>query len=167
LFSNLTSSISAIFFDIANTISENGHKVVNCSFEKMKSIGEYPISIGVFDPYSKYNITNCFFRNLSSNSSNIRGGAINCEMINNNNYGYYDISGNTFIDIKTNKSVITLNGSFSSLIFSYNSFYNVSSSGEGGVYLFFFNYIYFKYLGDLGRIYNNNTNSYFFILLFY
>jgi hypothetical protein len=132
-FTNLTSNLSAIFFDSANTIGSNGHTTVNCSFEDMKSTGEFAASIGIFDPNAKYNITNCFFRNISNDNSNVRAGAINCEMNNSNQYGYHNISGNTFIEIKTNKSVIYLNGNFSSLIFSYNSFYNVSSSGEGGV----------------------------------
>jgi hypothetical protein len=58
-------------------------------------------------------------------------------MNNNNNFNIgYNISGNTFIEIKTNKSAIQLAGSFSSLIFTNNSFYNVSSVYEGGVFKF-------------------------------
>jgi hypothetical protein len=102
----------------------------------MKTTGEFPAGIGIFDANSKYNITNCFFKNFSSNNGNVKAGAINCDMRNNNNHGYHNISGNTFIEIKTSKSAIYLNGSFLSLIFSYNSFYNVSSSGEGGVFKF-------------------------------
>jgi hypothetical protein len=131
LFANHTTSLSAVFFDSANLIGQNGHTIVNCSFEDMKSTGEWPAAISIFDSNQKYNIMNCYFRNISNSFSSVRAGAINCEM--NNNNGHYNISGNTFIEIKTNKSVINLNGSFSSLIFSYNSFYNVSSSGQGGV----------------------------------
>jgi hypothetical protein len=52
--------------------------------------------------------------------------------------GYYNIKGNTFSEISTNKSVLVLLGTFSSLLFSYNTFYNVSSKNEGGVFLFYF-----------------------------
>jgi hypothetical protein len=99
----------------------------------MKSTGEFAASIGILDPNTKYNITNCFLKNISNSAGNVRAGGINCEMNNTNNYGYHNISGNIFIEIKTNKSVMNLNGSFSSLIFSYNSFYNVSSIYQGGV----------------------------------
>jgi hypothetical protein len=143
LFTNLTTNLSAVFFDLANDEGQNGHITVNCTFLDMKSTGEFPGGIGILDHNSKYNITNCYFRNISNSANNVRGGAINCEM--NNNNGFYNISENTFIEIKTNKSVINLIGSFSSLIFSYNSFYNVSSVFQGGVlkiikylYLFFY-----------------------------
>jgi hypothetical protein len=101
----------------------------------MKSTGEYPGSIGNYDANQKFNITNCFFKNISSSHNSPRGGAIYCNMNNNINIGYY-VSGNTFIEIKTNKSAIQLNGSFSSLIFTSNSFFNVSSIYEGGVFKF-------------------------------
>jgi hypothetical protein len=110
------------------------------------STSEMPAAISNYDYTTKYNITNCFFKNISSNHNNPRGGAINCFMNNNNNYNIgYNISGNTFTEIKTNKSVIQLSGSFSSLIFNYNSFYNVSSVYQGGV-LKFINYNYLFYI---------------------
>jgi hypothetical protein len=130
LLNNLITYHSSIFFDSANLEGQNGHTIVNCSFENIKSTDEWPGAISIYDANAKYNITDCFFRNISNNfSSSVKAGAINCEMNNTNNYGYHNISRNTFIEIKTNKSVITLIGNFSSLIFSYNSFYNVSSSG--------------------------------------
>jgi hypothetical protein len=151
LCNNLTSNISSILFDIANNEGQNGHTIVNCSFEYTKSTGEFPGGIGIFDSNLKYNITNCYFRNISNSNDNHRAGAINCEM--NNNNGHYNISENTFIEIKTNKSVVMLNGTFSSLIFTYNSFYNVSSVYEGGVlkiikylYLFFYLLIYRQFI---------------------
>jgi hypothetical protein len=67
----------------------------------------------------------------------------------NNINGHYNISENTFIEIKTNRSVINLNGTFSSFIFSYNSFYNVSSVYEGGVFLLFINYIYLFFIVNI------------------
>jgi hypothetical protein len=118
---------------------------VNSSFEDMKSLGSYSPVVGVWDTNQKYNITNCFFTNFSCSSSS-KAGAAYYVMTNNNNFGYFNISGNTFIEIKTNKSVMNLNGSFSSLIFSSNSFYNVSSVYQGGVYLFFINYNYLFYI---------------------
>jgi hypothetical protein len=136
LFANYTPSLSAIFIDSSNQESSNGHKIVNCSFENLRDTGMWPASIGVYDLNAKYNLTECFFRNISSNNGSIRAGAINCDMTIRNDDGYFNISGNTFIEIKTNKSVVLLYGSFLSLIFSYNSFYNVSSIYEGGVFKF-------------------------------
>jgi hypothetical protein len=133
LFANYTSSLSAVFLDGCNSSSPNGHKICNCSLESLRGTSEWPGSIAICDANSRYNITNCFFRNISSSYNNPRGGAVNCDMRNNNNYGYFNISGNTFTEIKTNKSVIQLSGNFSSLIFSSNSFYNVSSVYQGGV----------------------------------
>jgi hypothetical protein len=136
IFINLTSNYSAIVFDTANISSKNGHICINCSFENLKSTGECPGSIGIFDANTKYNITNCFFFNISNDYNNPRAGGVNCEMNNNNNNGYYNVSRNTFVEIKTNKSVMIIIGSFSSVIFTYNSFYNVSSTGSGGVLKF-------------------------------
>jgi hypothetical protein len=142
LFVNLTQkSAAAVFIDNCN--AEGSTKVVNCSFEDMQSTGNWPAAIGVYDFTTRYNVTHCFFRNLSCTVQSPYAGAINCYMT--NNIGYYNISENTFIEIKTNKSAIQLNGSFSSLIFSYNSFYNVSSVYEGGVFKFD-KYIYLFYI---------------------
>jgi hypothetical protein len=69
------------------------------------------------------------FTNLTSNSSAVIFDIANTS----SESGYHNISGNTFISIKTNKSAMTIIGSFSSLTFSYNSFFNVNSSGSGGV----------------------------------
>jgi hypothetical protein len=134
LFANYTPSLSAIFTDSSDPESSNGHKIVNCSFENMRGTGEFQAPIGVWDVNAKYNVTKCFFRNISSSyGSNLRAGAFQCNM-NNNKFGYYNVTGNIFIEIKTNRSAVQLVGSFLSLIFSYNSFYNVSSTGQGGVY---------------------------------
>jgi hypothetical protein len=127
---------AAIFIDNTVSTALNGHKIVNCSFEDIIGTFGVPGSIGVWDSNQKFNVTNCFFRNISSNHSNPRAGAFNCDMNNFNNFGYYNVSGNTFIDIHTNKSAARFNGTFLSLEFSYNSFYNVSSTNQSGVDLF-------------------------------
>jgi hypothetical protein len=57
-------------------------------------------------------------------------------MSNNNNFGYYNVTGNTFIEIKTNRSAVQLVGSFLSFKFNNNSFCNVSSNAQGGVFKF-------------------------------
>jgi hypothetical protein len=137
LFLNFSTACSPIFLDTADTSSLNAHKIVNCSFENIRTSSDRAAAIIVYDVNQKFNITNCFFRNILSGVNEIRGGTFNCEMNTRSNIGYYNISGNTFIDINTNRSVILLNGTFSSLIFSYNSFYNVSSVNRGGVYLLF------------------------------
>jgi hypothetical protein len=104
----------------------------------MKSTWEYGAAVGISNDNVRYNVTDCFCKNLSNSGSyyppNFRAGAINCNMKNNNDNGNFNISGNTFIAINLSKSVLLLSGSFSSLTFSYNSFYNVSSTAEGGVF---------------------------------
>jgi hypothetical protein len=146
-------------FDDSSGGSMNGHKVINCSFENVQSNMDMPPGIGIYTAgtHPKYNITDCFFRNLSSTDGNVRGGAINCDMRIRNNDGYFNISGNTFINVKTNISVVTLSGNFLSLTFIYNSFYNVSSPKEGGVLFIYFIIIF---LGSFLQLYNNKPNSY-------
>jgi hypothetical protein len=45
-------------------IGEYGHIIINCSFEDLKSTGEFPGGIGILDPNQKFNITNSYFRNI-------------------------------------------------------------------------------------------------------
>ncbi|MDR2831044.1 MAG: hypothetical protein LBB45_08460 [Methanobrevibacter sp.] len=136
MFANYTPSLSAVFSDTANGGSSNGHKISNCSFENLRGTGEFPATIGVYDNNAKYNVTECFFRNISSTHASRRAGGFQCNMNNNNNFGYYNVTANTFIEIRTNRSTIQLTGSFSSLIFDSNSFYNVSANAQGGVLKF-------------------------------
>jgi hypothetical protein len=150
LFANCTTSASAVFFDTSNSTSSNGHKIINCSFENLRGTIVHPGSIGCHDPIAKYNVTLCFFRNISNTNSSAWGGAFHCNMNNNNNFGYYNVTGNTFIEIRTNKSAVQLNGTFSSLVFSYNSFYNVSSVLQGGVLKLSNIYIYFLIFRQFG-----------------
>jgi hypothetical protein len=103
----------------------------------MKRMGDDWSVIDIYNSNEKCNITDCFFKNLSTDHNNPRAGVINFNM-NSNNFANHNLSGNTFIDIKTNKSAVVHIGSFSSLIFSYNSFYNVSSEGQGGVFFFIY-----------------------------
>jgi hypothetical protein len=87
-----------------------------------------------------------FFKNISNNYipySPLRAGAIRYCMKKNN---HYNISYNTFLHISTNKSVLVIFGYFSSLSFTYNSFYNVSSVDEGGVFFFFNFFNFFLFL---------------------
>jgi hypothetical protein len=137
---NYTSTLGAVFSDTANAGSSNGHKFINTSFENLRGTGEFPPSIGVYDANAKYNVTECIFKNLSSTHGGPRAGGFQCSMNNNNNFGYYNVSGNTFIEVKTNRSAVQLQGTFISFIFSYNSFFNVTSAIQGGVY-FSLNYI--------------------------
>jgi hypothetical protein len=112
--------------------------------ENMTSTSEYPAAIRNYDSTTKYNITGCIIRNITSSHGSPRAGAINCYMNNNNNFNiWYNISENTFIEIKTNKSVTQLAGSFISLSFSYNSFYNISLTKQEGFFLILLLAIYF------------------------
>jgi hypothetical protein len=83
LFCNFTSNgASALFFDNSNTASTNGQNVINCSFENMTSGGIYPIVFSEYRADVKYNVTDCFFRNLSNINSAPDGGAMRCDMSN-------------------------------------------------------------------------------------
>jgi hypothetical protein len=92
------------------------------------------------------NISDSVFSSISSSytGSDLSAGAVYYNMSATSN-GYYNISGNTFSDISTNKSVLVLSGSFSSLLFSYNTFYNVSSTDKGGVIFFNFIFLFFYF----------------------
>jgi hypothetical protein len=156
-FTAMNTGHAAVFVDISD--SAKGHVVVNCSFENIRGTDSFAPCIHIYRANANINISDSIFKNISSSNSSPNAGAIYYFMntdLNNN----YSILGNTFIEIKTNKSVIQLTGSFSSLTFSYNSFYNVSSSGGGGVFIII-NFIQFFniYLGSLGGIYNNRSNS--------
>jgi hypothetical protein len=94
-------------------------------------------AISIESDETHINVSDNIFKNISCSGNSPLAGAIYYYMSTISN-GYYDMSGNTFIEIKTNKSVINLVGSFSLLMFSYNSFYNVSSTSQGGVYLFLY-----------------------------
>jgi hypothetical protein len=54
--------------------------------------------------------------------------------------GNYNISNSTFSNMKKRTSVLVLEGSFLSLSFSYNSFYNLISEKQGVVYFILFIY---------------------------
>jgi hypothetical protein len=136
LFVNYTPSLSAVFSDTPNAGSSNGHKFINSSFENLRGTSEFPASIGVYDANAKYNVTECFFRNISSTHGSPRAGGFQCNMSNNNNFGYYNVTANTFIEIRTNRSAVQLAGSFLSFKFNNNSFYNVSANAQGGVLKF-------------------------------
>jgi hypothetical protein len=88
----------------------------------------------VVDVVGNINISNCLFRNFSSTYNFPDAGAV--YLFTDINYnGHYNISNNTFYDIKSNKSVFVFYGYFLSFLFKFNTFCNVSSSYEGGVYL--------------------------------
>jgi hypothetical protein len=124
---------SAVFVDNSN--SQKGQTVVNCSFENIMGTNTYCAGINIFNGNANINISCSIFKNISSSHGSTPGGAINYAMSTTNN-GRYNISANTFIEIKTNRSVIQLSGGFTSFTFGYNLFFNVSSVNEGGVYLF-------------------------------
>jgi hypothetical protein len=132
LLTNYTPVHGAVFIDGTDGSVNNWQKIFNCSFENITGTFNSPGPIGVWEIKQKYNVTNCFFRNISSTNGDPRAGAINCDMNVNNNTGYFNISENTFFNIRTNRSTVRTTGNFLSLTFSYNSFYNVSSTNQAG-----------------------------------
>jgi hypothetical protein len=132
LFVKYCSNWAAFYLDWADLSNGNRHKIINCSFEDLSGRLNWAATICYYRGENIYNVTNCFFRNISNTVRNdYPAGAFSYNMNNNNDY---NLSGNTFIEIKTNKSVIVFSGNSLSLIFSDNSFYNVSSVNEGGVF---------------------------------
>jgi hypothetical protein len=134
----LTTSYSAIFIFEANSSAVfDGTNVINSTFLHLMGTG---CNCGVIQSNSissNINISDSVFSNISSSYtySDLYAGAVYYWMGIDGN-GYYNINGNTFYDISTNKSVLALRGNFTSLLFSYNTFYNVSSTDEGGVFIF-------------------------------
>jgi hypothetical protein len=133
--------VPAIYITTANTSAVfDGVNVINSTFIHLKSFYNSPTAIHIQFPSGNINISYSFFTNISSSyasSSNNYCGII-CYNMSSTGNGYYNIRGNTFSEISTNKSVLVLGGTFSSLLFSYNTFYNVSSTNEGGVLFFIF-----------------------------
>jgi hypothetical protein len=108
----------------------------NSSFTNLCSIDAYSPAVCVYNAGGNVNILDCLFRNLSSTRAYVFSGAI----FSNTSFfgsGTYNYSGNEFWDIRTNRSVLLLNGSFISFSLSYNSFFNVSSVKEGGDFFFY------------------------------
>jgi hypothetical protein len=115
----------------------DGLSVGNSTFIHIKAQSSEPPVFFITNPNANVNISDCVFTNISDSHGNPDAGAVSYWMGSSGN-GYYNISGNTFYDISTNKSVLVLSGTFSSLLFTYNTFYNVSLTNEGGVFFFFF-----------------------------
>jgi hypothetical protein len=114
----------------------NGIKLFNCSFLNINTKDRPTITIP--KPYPNFILSDCIFKDISSNLASTLAGACCCSMGSSDNKpGNFNISGNRFVDVKANKSAMYIVGTFSSFIFSNNHFINVSSTNEGGVYFYF------------------------------
>jgi hypothetical protein len=107
----------------------------------LKSINKYSATIYLGENEGNINISDCTFTNISNNYNFVEAGAIYIGMSFFVRHNYCIVSNNSFYDIFTNASVVELYSLFYSLLFKYNSFYNVSSTNYGGVF-FFFCFIY-------------------------
>jgi hypothetical protein len=143
IFTNLCSIWPAVVVSTANTSAKyDGINVANSTFSVLKRTSSQPPAIYVSYYSANINISDSIFTSISSSSRFILAGAIYFNMSTTN--GYYNISKNTFFDISTNKSVLVLTGAFSNLTFSYNIFYNVTSTDTtdgGGVFFTLFYFI--------------------------
>jgi hypothetical protein len=140
----MTTSAQAICVNDGYTFTVfDGTIVINSTFLHLMCTSSYCGVIHIYDNNNgKINISDSVFTNISSSSSSPDAGAVYYYMGTSGN-GYYNINGNTFYDISTYKSVLVLSGTFSSLLFSYNTFYNVTSKDtEGGVFFFFFIFLF-------------------------
>jgi hypothetical protein len=136
LYCNLTSGNGAIYNNLTNSLNKDGHKIINCTFEHIRGTSTPSPAIYAITVSSNVNVSDCVFNNIS-HSGSPSAGAIYYNMSTDGN-GHYNISGNSFFNISTNKSVLVINGIFTSLLFSYNCFCNVSSVSDGGVYFILF-----------------------------
>jgi hypothetical protein len=143
IFTNLTTPHSAFCVGYSDRKKKDGHNIINCTFEGLRSIFLLSPALYFVTPSTSTNVSGSVFRNISNNNSFIHAGSVYFMMTTDYN-GHYNISNNTFYCISTNTSVLVLCGSFSSLSFSYNSFYNVSSATQGGVFILF-SFIYLFY----------------------
>jgi hypothetical protein len=128
--------------------------VINSTFTLIEGTYYQSPAIYISDSNSNINISDSVFTEISNSYSSLYAGAVYYNMSTSGN-GYYNIKGNTFSKIHTTKSALVLYGSFSSFIFSYNTFSDVSSTNEGGVFHFsflkkffiiFFFFFFFKFL---------------------
>jgi hypothetical protein len=125
---NLSTERSAIYMSKANRSREDGVNVTNSTFIHLKgtsssSSSESP-AIYIYYSESNINISDSVFTNISSSNNSPYAGGIYYNMSVNGN-GNYNIKGNTFSNISTSVSILVLTGSFSSFLFSYNTFCNV------------------------------------------
>jgi hypothetical protein len=135
----MTTRYEAINMGIGNTSAVfDGSNVISSTFLHLKGtdIRCGVIHIDSSSGSGNINISDSVFTNISSGyTGSPNAGAVYYYMSTDGN-GYYNISGNTFYNISTNKSVLVHYGSFSSLLFSYNTFYNVSLVNEGGFFFY-------------------------------
>jgi hypothetical protein len=129
VFTNFTTSYPAIRLENAGLLQ--GVNLTNSSFTNIKTTSQYS-AIHFESSTNNIYISDSVFTNALSNSSSSHAAAVYYYISTDGN-GCYNIKGNTFYDISTNKSVLVLSGTFSSLLFRYNTFYNVSSTGDRGV----------------------------------
>jgi hypothetical protein len=118
-------------------------KVFNCTFENLRSANNYSSAICVLDIDADFNVSNSLFRNTSGKEEGDKSMAGCIYLVMNTGIGgTYELFGNTFFNIFSNKSAVNLDGAFSSFVFANNSFSNIYSSSEGGVYLRIYLFIY-------------------------
>jgi hypothetical protein len=111
---------------MANTSAVfDGTNVTNSTFLHLKRTGWGSVGIQIDESSANINISDSVFTNISSSypDSDLYAGAVYYNMSTSGN-AYYNIKRNNFSDISTNKSMLVFNGTFSSLLFSYNTFYN-------------------------------------------
>jgi hypothetical protein len=111
----------------------------NCTFEHLRSSSTNPPAIYFSSSLSTLNTTDCIFKNISGSNVNINAGVMYYNMYSSSSYlysGYYNVTGNTFINISAEKSAIHFNRTFKTLKISNNNFRNISISSSGGVFYF-------------------------------
>jgi hypothetical protein len=118
---------------------------VNCSFENLRSYNDHAPCLDINTGRSSVNITDSSFRNCSSQTDFGCPGAVMYKVYSETN-GDYKFAGNVFFDISSEEGAVQILGNFTSLVFENNSFINVDSVYEGGVFFFFFFYFIFMFI---------------------
>jgi hypothetical protein len=139
MFKDIINGRAILLYEYGSS-SYAGCKYSNCTFQ---NVGSAVLLYYSMAPTSSFNITNCFFFDSISTYSYSYSdyGFVNYEM----SYdAVYSFTGNIFFNIIGDiTSVVYMYGSFTSFDFSSNSFSNITSSGDGGVFFFFITFSYF------------------------
>jgi hypothetical protein len=121
-------------FDPYTSLDSNHHTLSNCTFSNITSTSQFPAAFMFLFPDCPVTMVNNTFLTLTGSSSlNAAVGYIYM----NTSYAYI-FEGNTICNITGSPSALRFGDDFESFSFTNNSFRNISSSNNAGVFFFFF-----------------------------
>jgi hypothetical protein len=118
----------------------NGGKYVNCTFKNIEATDTLYSPIVVIDTNGvSFNVTTCIFTNVTYPDG--LGGF--CYIMDSEYNGKYNFSGNSLVNFTGLFAALYFEMDFTAFTFLNNSFTNITSENEGGVYLNNFFLIFF------------------------